>query len=501
MTDTAPPAPVPQPAAAQPPDAALAAAVLARHPEVAQVSVVPGGADARDGAAPTPATALVVPRLDRDRARQELRLLWNAVADSTAAGAPALGTDFDTSGWTSSYTGAPLPEPEMREWVAHSVALLREAEPATVLELGCGTGLLLLRIAPDTRRYVALDLSRPILDGLAVAVGRAGLSQVELHQGEATGAERFAGAGFDLVVCNSVVHYFPDEEYLRTTVAAAVRAAGPGGRAVVGDVRDHSLAKAFHASVVLAQAEGGATGDALRQAWRRRLREDPQMSVAPQWFTALAAGDGEVSWAEVRPRRGAARNEMNGFRFDAVLHREARLLDIDDWREWSTASLTTDAVDRLLSGRPRALGLLGIPNARTAGAAAVATALAGPDIPSVTELRRLSRSHDGAGVDPEALFALAARRGYRCHLSRARGAADGSFDAAFLPEGDGVQGLLPRFPRSPGGPAGQQVTEPVVQRALGLARKRLVPRLRALAEAELAPAQRPERYEVVPELP
>jgi SAM-dependent methyltransferase len=470
--------------------AARASAVLARHPGVAEVSVPPYQPD----------TAQVVPVLDRDRARQELRLLWTAVADSTAAQAPASGTDFDISGWTSSYTGRPLPEEDMREWVAHTVALLRETNPATVLELGCGTGLLLLRLAPDTRRYTAFDLSRPILDGLATAVGRAGLRQVELHQGEATEAERFAGAGFDLVVCNSVVHYFPDTGYLRRTLDAALRAAGRRGRAVFGDVRDRSLAEAFHASVVLAQADDAMSGSDLRRAWQLRLREDPQMSIAPQWFTASAADT--PGWHdEIRPRRGAARNEMNGFRFDAVLHHQPPLVDIDDWRDWSGESLTLPALDRLLADRRYALGLRAVPNARTAGAAALAAALAGTDVPPVAELRRLAGAA-GVGVDPEELFALAARRGMRCHLSRAAGAADGSYDAAFLPGGrEGERRPLPRFPAAPAPAPGAWVAEPVVQRALGIARKQLVPQLRQLAETELAPHERPSRYEVLPELP
>ncbi|MEU5637194.1 class I SAM-dependent methyltransferase [Streptomyces rishiriensis] len=485
-----------------PPDAAAAEAVLARHPGVAEVLVTANGA----GPAPI---ARIVPVLDRDRARLELGLLWTAVADRTAAQAPASGTDFDISGWTDSHTGQPLPASDMREWVAHTVALLREGRPRTVLELGCGTGLLLLRLADATRRYTALDISAPTLDALRTAVERAGLRQVELRKGEATDAENFAGDGFDLVVCNSVAHYFPDEEYLRRTAVAALRAAGPRGRVVFGDVKDRALAEAFHASVVLAQAADTAPGEELRHSWLQRLREDPQMFIDPRWFSACAASAPvPVGSVAVRPRRGAARNEMNAFRYDAVLHLGAPPFDVARWIDWGGEGLSPEKLDLLLRGRPRALGLLGIPNARTAGAAAVAAALAGDAPPPASELRRLAQEREGAGVDPEDLFALAARRGYLLHLSRASGAPSGAYDAAFVRQEPGAvtgaeagHGPLPRFPDAPEPDTGSRVTEPVVQRALGIARKRLVPQLRRLGEAELAPHQRPQEYLVVPRLP
>ena len=47
----------------------------------------------------------------------------------------------------------------MREWVDVTVARIAALQPERVLEIGCGTGLLLYRLAPNCERYVGTDFS------------------------------------------------------------------------------------------------------------------------------------------------------------------------------------------------------------------------------------------------------------------------------------------------------------------------------------------------------
>ena len=55
----------------------------------------------------------------------------------------------------------------MREWVETTVARILALQPRRVLEIGCGTGLLLYRIAPHVERYVGTDFSQTALDAIA----------------------------------------------------------------------------------------------------------------------------------------------------------------------------------------------------------------------------------------------------------------------------------------------------------------------------------------------
>ena len=60
---------------------------------------------------------------------------------------------FNIAGWNSSYTDLPLSETEMREWLDLTIERIRALQPQRVLEIGCGTGLLLFRIAPHCAQY------------------------------------------------------------------------------------------------------------------------------------------------------------------------------------------------------------------------------------------------------------------------------------------------------------------------------------------------------------
>src|SRR5579863_852137 len=80
--------------------------------------------------------------------------------------AMAMPVGFNTEGWNSSYTRGPIPLEEMKEWVENTVGNILRLKPRTVCEIGCGTGMLVMRIAPHCDRYVAVDQSSAVLGRL-----------------------------------------------------------------------------------------------------------------------------------------------------------------------------------------------------------------------------------------------------------------------------------------------------------------------------------------------
>ena len=92
-----------------------------------------------------------VDQISRGAENERRRLQkWRKTYDLTQFGKEAKSSQpgFDIAGWNSSYTRNPIPAEEMREWVDITVSEITSFHPAQILELGCGTGLLLLRIAP-----------------------------------------------------------------------------------------------------------------------------------------------------------------------------------------------------------------------------------------------------------------------------------------------------------------------------------------------------------------
>lgn len=138
---------------------------------------------------------------------------------------------FNITGWHSSYTSQPLPELEMREWMNSTVERILCLQPNKVLEIGCGTGLLLFCIAPHCTQYWGTDFSQAALDYIRQQLRMPGqeLPQVNLLRQMADNFEGIDAAAFDVVILNSVVQYFPSIDYLVRVLEGAVKAVKPGG--------------------------------------------------------------------------------------------------------------------------------------------------------------------------------------------------------------------------------------------------------------------------------
>ena len=321
-------------------------------------------------------------------------------------GAGAAG-DFNITGWRSSYTGEGIAGGEMRVWVEETVARIGALKAKRVVEVGCGTGLLMHRLAGECERYVGTDFTKGNLEELRGTLDELGLGKVELWEREADDYEGVGEGEFDLVLINSVVQYFPDGEYLERVVRGALRAVGEGGHVYVGDVRSLPLQRAYQASLELARGEVG--GEELRRRVERGVLEENELLVDPRYFEVLEG----VRWVEVSPKRGRWRNEMTMYRYDAVLGAGERGEERElEWEEWGARSV--GEVERALESGVESLAYVGVPNARVAEA--------------------VGALEDGelGGVDPEELWELGERSGYRVRVSWLGGAADGSYDVAFV---------------------------------------------------------------------
>jgi len=241
---------------------------------------------------------------------------------------PAPDPEFDITGWDSSYTGLPLTPAEMHEQVAATVGRIRALGGSRILEVGCGTGLLLLRLAGAATRYVGTDFSRSVLTRLAREVARHGWQQVELMEREAADFSGFASASFDVVVLNSVVQYFPGVEYLRRVLEGACRVVREGGYVFVGDVRSLPLQEMLAAGIEVARhtshGSSGAHQDELRVGELREriaqwMRREPETVLSPELFRRMPEYLREVTNVAVEVKRGRFHNELTRFRYDVVL--------------------------------------------------------------------------------------------------------------------------------------------------------------------------------------
>jgi amino acid adenylation domain-containing protein/non-ribosomal peptide synthase protein (TIGR01720 family) len=367
---------------------------------------------------------------------------WQQLYDSTYGQEAATAGDFNIVGWHSSYTEAPLPAAEMRIWVEETVARLRGLQPLRVLEIGCGTGLLLTRLASSCEQYVGVDFSAVVLAQLGAYLGtREELRHVELRQGVAHDLAWMPEDSVDLVILNSVVQYFPDVDYLLAVPEEAVRVTRHGGHVFVGDVRSLPLLEAFHTSVQLAKAPAELTLAELAQRIRQAQRQDKELVVDPALFSEWGWGGLKVGRVETALKAGAYDNELSRFRYDVTLRlgKKEAVVVPTCWVSWDEGGAWREQVAGALALEPRqAVGVRGIRDRRVADAVE-AVQLLHTSERALANAGQLQAACAGvSGEEPEAVRQLARRLGVAL-CWQGFGAA-GVYDAVFNPRWSEVEG-------------------------------------------------------------
>ncbi|KVN88986.1 non-ribosomal peptide synthetase [Burkholderia ubonensis] len=387
------------------------AASLARAPEVADavVTALPYAAD--DASRERRLVAYVVarpePRTDHGSSASRHVDTWRELYQDIYA-TRAQRPRFHTVGWNSSLTGQPFPDAEMAQWVAHTVRRIRALRGRRILEIGCGTGLLLFRLAPTAQCYVGRDFSPAALAHIDAHLPPPLRERVHLAEAAADDVSGLAPASFDTVILNSVVQYFPSVDYLLTVLDRAISLTAPGGAVFLGDLRHLGLLEDFHHAVLQAQRIA-PTPERLRRA----VQAERELAIDPGLPSALAAADPRIARVEIRLRTTRADNELTRYRYDAILHigpTPPAETAAARWLDWSDGGLA--AVSAALAARPDHLGVLGIPH------------------------RSLVQHHlQPDALTPRALLRHAWAHGYRLATAWADGGSGGRFDAMLSRDG------------------------------------------------------------------
>ena len=378
--------------------------------------------------------AYVVPDAEADVPVSDATDRWAAIWHETyAQGAPADAASaeeaaFNIVGWNSSYTLAPIPAPEMREWVDRTCERILSLAPRRVLEIGCGTGLLLFRVAPRCEHYCGVDFAGPALDAIRAALPAHGLDNVSLIQARADELGDVPAGTFDTIVINSVVQYFPSAEYLLGVMQEAVRLVAPGGTIFVGDVRCLPLLETFHASVALFQAPDSLPAEEVRTRARQRAWKDGELVVDPSFFNALRLHIPSVDGVRLLVKRARHANELSKYRYDVILHVAGGDAGATPGAE-SCAAATLDEIAHLLEAEPAMLRVCDLENRRTADDLRAAALVAEAALTDAAALRAAAAATPAPGIEPDALCDLDPR--YEVELSWPQSNDPARFDAVF----------------------------------------------------------------------
>ncbi|MEI2579470.1 non-ribosomal peptide synthase/polyketide synthase [Scytonema sp. PRP1] len=421
--------------------------VLTQHPLVQESVVV-----AIDRTGDKQLVAYLVPALKNQVLPQQLAQ-WQSeyVSDwqmlyEQAYGQPQTSADdltFNISGWNSSYTKLAIPDWEMREWVENTVSRILSLSPQRVLEIGCGTGLLLSRLAPKSKEYWGIDYSSAALQHVEqMCKTLSGLDNVRLLQRTADNFDGIPQGEFDTVVINSVVQYFPSVDYLLQVIEGAIAAIAQQGKIFMGDVRSLPLLEAFHAAVQLSQASFERTIEEWQQQVNSSVAAEEELLIDPSFFIALKQRFPQITWVEIQPKRGNAQNELTQFRYDVTLHINTDVqtpvlseaeVTVVPWLNWQLDGLSLKQIEnQLLTRQPEILGIRGVPNKRVQQALQIWQWWENPPaVETVGQLRQLLTQQSTVGINPEQFYQLGQELGYTVQLSWWESSQDGSYDVVF----------------------------------------------------------------------
>ncbi|KXS98356.1 hypothetical protein AC578_4676 [Pseudocercospora eumusae] len=373
-----------------------------------------------------------------------------------------LGRDF--LGWKSMIDGRIIEENAMIEWLED---ILRVAVPegeraGNVLEIGTGTGMILFNLGPEMDSYVGLEPSESAVRFTTNAIKSrpdlVGKAQVRI--GTALDLPSLGEIQPNLVILNSVVQYFPSVEYLKVVLTLILGL--PGVRKIVfGDIRSYSLYTEFLSAKTLHALHYSASKEQFRRRMKVFQEEEEELLISPLWFTWLAEDFPEqIEYVEVLPKIMRAETELNGYRFNAVLHiknkQEPRPTIVStprsDWQDFVSSGMNADILSRTLRNSRHLpwIAIGNIPYANIRLACEIAAELVKPDAESEDEQSWLSRSKEKALAQPSmsaaALIELGQCHGWNVKLSWSRQESQrGGLDAIFFQSQHAESKSVPRF--------------------------------------------------------
>jgi amino acid adenylation domain-containing protein len=415
---------------------------------------------------------------------------------------------FNTAGWNSSYTGAPIPAAEMRIWVDNTVQRILSYKPGNVMEIGCGTGLFLFRIIPHCRKFLGTDIAQEGLNYInshLEKIKETGWADVQTMRRSADNFDGIEPGELDMVILNSVIQYFPTVDYLEKVLEKAAQKIKPGGHIFIGDVRSLPLLKAFHASVELSKAEPGTPKETILRRVLNKIALEQELVIDPLFFDTMKKRNPRIKHVEALIKYGRYTNELSKFRYDVILHigaedKELTLIQPEFVLEWNKEKPGIRDIKDILSGwanegsEPDCAIITSVSNARVQ-----------EDIRALKRLTGREEPGSARGIEPDDVLEL--EKEYPYHISLPVSplpGEEGSFDVVFSHRYVKVQApgalvchIHPSSPSRETSDRNSYSNNPLLVRIAG----KLVPQLRDFLKERLPEYMVPSYFVLLERLP
>ncbi|OEE65939.1 non-ribosomal peptide synthetase [Enterovibrio norvegicus FF-33] len=232
--------------------------------------------------------------------------------------------EITAGGFTSIYNGKCFAQDQVDRYRDHVVNLCEPFmhKDATVLEIGCGSGIISFELASQVKHYYAIDPSEKALaaNRLKQASNLPGLS---FHQGFAHESVPVELGSVDVILLASTAQFFPGYRYTESVIDALTPLLKPNGKLVFCDLPD--LAKKGELESSIASFSDN-NPDSINSAWRQDL-EKP-LYFHSEFFEEVSRSTAIYKNPTIISRSALFDDELQ-YRFDVVLDRCSPLAPTD----------------------------------------------------------------------------------------------------------------------------------------------------------------------------
>ncbi len=228
---------------------------------------------------------------------------WDQVWDNTYANANTDNLFDEYIGWVNSSNGEKIPKVEMDAWLDATCSRILALNPQHVLEIGCGNGLILSRVAPHCQRYDGIDISSECICKLKQYIqhkpwkSKVSLDVKAAHEFDKT-------KKYDLVIINSVVQYFPSDNYLSSLLNKLSLHLTTHGLVFIGDIRAYEYISMF------------------ANEFNKKASKLTELLIAQSYFINYVRNSRIFHSLNIQLKHDSYNNEINKYRYDVILSKE-----------------------------------------------------------------------------------------------------------------------------------------------------------------------------------